>query len=269
MNLMIRVTDKLDMDLLALIRRHYLNDPITFAYVFYDIMYYPEFTEVYLNVVGNDIIGFTLIYRGFRNYTATHVFGNIEEGVDYIPWDSQLILHINTEPRIVERIIRIASRKGQVEIRGSLTMVCDKSSFKAFNLGGDYVIRRLAINDLDQFIEIKSLQGVKISKAEAIARLLSPHWHYYGAFLNNELVSMAGTYLKLPEIWVVGDVFTLPQHRNRGLAKAVTSAVTNDSLLSGAMTMLHVFEDNSPAIKAYKRLGYRVIQTLLWINYKS
>jgi len=55
----------------------------------------------------------------------------------------------------------------------------------------------------------------------------------------------------------------------RGLAKAVTSAVTNDSLLSGAMTMLHVFEDNSPAIKAYKRLGYRVIQTLLWINYKS
>jgi predicted GNAT family acetyltransferase len=126
----------------------------------------------------------------------------------------------------------------------------------------------LAINDLDQFIEIKSLQGVKISKAEAIARLLSPHWHYYGAFLNNELVSMAGTYLKLPEIWVVGDVFTLPQHRNKGLAKAVTSAVTNDSVLSGAMTMLHVFEDNSPAIKAYKGLGYRAIQTLLWINYK-
>lgn len=265
---MIRITDKLDRELLALIRRHYLGDPVTYVYLFYDIMYYPEFTEAYLNVVGNDVVGFILIYSGFRGHVAIHVFGTVENAVNHIPLDSNIIMHVNAEPKIVEYVINNLLRSGQVETRRFLTMVCDRYSFRGFNLGSDYVIRRLTINDVEQFIDVKKSQGVEITRAEAIMRLLSPHWHYYGAFLNGELVSMAGTYLKLPEVWVVGDVYTLPQYRGRGLAKAVTSAVTSDALRSGAMTMLHVFEDNEPAIRAYRRLGYRTTQILTWVRYK-
>jgi len=69
--------------------------------------------------------------------------------------------------------------------------------------------------------------------AEGASELLVKH-RYYGVFEAGELVSVACAYLRLPEVWIVGDVYTLPEHRNRGHAKAVTFAVTRDALASGA-----------------------------------
>ncbi len=51
-----------------------------------------------------------------------------------------------------------------------------------------------------------------------------------------------------------------------GYAKAVTSAVTRDAIFSGALAMLHVEEENEPAIRAYRRLGYRVVRRKPWIR---
>ncbi len=256
---MLRIFNKLDRDILALIKRHYLNDPIRFTYLFYDIMYYPEVTEAYLSIVGNDITGFVLIYEGL-SCPAVHIIGNIDEPLDYIPRDRCLRIYAETRPEITRQLISELMARNDVKVHQSLTMVCHRDSFKPFSLGGNYVVRRLLIDDLEELAKIKEMQGSKVSRVELIARLLSPHWHYYGVFMNGKLLSIATAYLKLPEVWVVGDVFTIPEHRNRGLAKAVTSAVTNDAMQSGAMAMLHVYEENLPAIKAYRRLGYVAVQ---------
>ena len=48
--------------------------------------------------------------------------------------------------------------------------------------------------------------------------------------MNNELASITTTHLKLPEVWIVGGVFTAPV---QGFAKSVTSAAT-DVINSGA-----------------------------------
>ncbi len=150
-------------------------------------------------------------------------------------------------------------------------MICwGGNRFKEFVIRGNVTIRRLSINDIDEFLRIKNIQGSRISKAEALIRLSSPpHWHYYGLFTNNELVAIAGTYLKLPEVWVIGDVFTAPNYRNRGFAKAVVSAVTKDVINAGAMAILHVDENNTPAIKVYKRLGYIAVQYFTWLRYEK
>ncbi|HDD33548.1 MAG TPA: GNAT family N-acetyltransferase, partial [Thermofilaceae archaeon] len=81
------------------------------------------------------------------------------------------------------------------------------------------------------------------------------------------LVSIACAYLRLPEVWVVGDVYTHPAYRGRGYAKAATSAITSDAISAGAIAMLHVAEGNEPALRVYRALGYRVTGRKPWVFY--
>jgi len=71
------------------------------------------------------------------------------------------------------------------------------------------------------------------------------------------LVSIACAYLKMPEVWLIGDEFTHPNHGGRGYAKTAVA--------SGAKALLHVREDNKPAIKVYEALGYKEISRKQWI----
>lgn len=82
---------------------------------------------------------------------------------------------------------------------------------------------------------------------------------YYGIRVNGRLVAAAGTHVIGREagLAVVGNVLTHVDHRGRGYAKAVTSAVTAELLRSCDQVVLNVRADNPPAIAAYRRLGYR------------
>jgi ribosomal protein S18 acetylase RimI-like enzyme len=82
---------------------------------------------------------------------------------------------------------------------------------------------------------------------------------YHGIRVNGRLVAAAGTHVIGREagLAVVGNVLTHADHRGRGYAKAVTSAVTAELLRSCEQVVLNVRADNPPAIAAYRRLGYR------------
>ena len=264
--MVIDVFKELNRDILSLIRKTYLMDPIRYAYLYYDIIYYPEFTEAYLNTVGNEVIGYLLIYRGLPR-TAVHIVGNMPTNIlEEIPLNTGLDVHIEAEPKYINHVMNELAKRGTITRLRALTMVCWSNSFREFK-AHEGLLRRLSINDVKELLRVKELQGARISEVEALLRLVSLHWHYYGLFINNELVSIATAYLKLPEVWVVGDVFTVPNYRNRGFAKAVTSAVTRDAVNSGAMAMLHVLEDNDPAVKVYRRLGYVTVQVLTRLIY--
>ena len=82
---------------------------------------------------------------------------------------------------------------------------------------------------------------------------------YRGVFEQGELVAVAGTHLVTPSmgVAVVGNVFTHAAWRGRGLAKQATSAVTAELLERGCwLVALTVDPDNTPAVRAYERLGY-------------
>jgi ribosomal protein S18 acetylase RimI-like enzyme len=87
---------------------------------------------------------------------------------------------------------------------------------------------------------------------------------YYGVFLDGRLVSIAGTHVCSPTegIAVVGNVFTHPAYRNRGLAKLATGVVTATLLQRCPQVYLTVESTNIPAIKVYDALGYRESCTL-------
>lgn len=82
---------------------------------------------------------------------------------------------------------------------------------------------------------------------------------YFGIRVNGRLVAAAGTHVisRQAGLAVVGNVLTSADHRGKGYAKAVTSAVTNELLRYCDHVVLNVRSDNPPAIAAYRRLGYQ------------
>lgn len=88
---------------------------------------------------------------------------------------------------------------------------------------------------------------------------------YYGAFDQGQLVAVAGTHVVTApdEIAVVGNVFTHPSHRGQGLGTLVTSAVTQQALVSCRDVVLSVDPRNEPAVRAYRRIGFREVGELL------
>ena len=82
---------------------------------------------------------------------------------------------------------------------------------------------------------------------------------YYGVRVDGGLVAIAGTHVVSPveRIAVVGNVFTHPRYRGRGLATIATSAVTAELLRACDPVVLTVEERNLPAVALYTKLGYR------------
>ncbi len=87
---------------------------------------------------------------------------------------------------------------------------------------------------------------------------------YYGIFADSKLASIAGTHAvsRSEGVAVVGNVFTHPRYRNRGLATIATSAVTRALLEECSLVALTVEADNAPAAGVYRRLGYQPQCTL-------
>ena len=87
---------------------------------------------------------------------------------------------------------------------------------------------------------------------------------YYGVVVDGRLASIAGTHVNSPSegVAVVGNVFTGPRYRDKGLATIATSAVTAALLHDSELVALTVEARNSPALAVYNRLGYRQVCTL-------
>jgi len=89
---------------------------------------------------------------------------------------------------------------------------------------------------------------------------------YYGAYDGERLVAVAGTHVISPPdgMAVVGNVFTHPKYRGRGLGTLVTGAVTQYVFSMGCReVVLSVDPRNEPAVRAYQRLGFREVGRLI------
>jgi ribosomal protein S18 acetylase RimI-like enzyme len=83
---------------------------------------------------------------------------------------------------------------------------------------------------------------------------------FYGVRLAQRLVAAGGTHvLALPySLAVLGNIFTHPEHRERGCAQAVVDALVTDLLAQGCRDIiLNVDVDNPPAIHVYTKLGFQ------------
>ncbi len=115
--------------------------------------------------------------------------------------------------------------------------------------------RRLSGRDVGRLNNLYASEGgPSFYRAHTIDRAV-----YFGVFDGPRLVAVAGSHIVAPNIGiaVVGNVFTDAAYRGCGLATTTTSAVTEALLARGcADTVLTVDPANTPAVHAYRRLGY-------------
>lgn len=83
---------------------------------------------------------------------------------------------------------------------------------------------------------------------------------YFGIRDEDGLVSIAGTHVVSLEqsVAALGNVYTTPKRRNRGLAAATAGAVSQELQQRGIRTVvLNIMASNLAARRVYERLGYR------------
>ena len=159
-------------------------------------------------------------------------------------------------PEHLPELQRYYRVEGALQMR---RMSVTSATFEAVDdpLPDDGSLRALTPRDVNALNALYSTEGTPTYyTSEHIA-----HGVYFGAYVRGMLVAAAGTHVVSPNVGVavVGNVFTHPAFRGQGLATHVTSAVTEDLLerRGCAFIVLTVDPANEPAVRAYRRLGYK------------
>lgn len=79
---------------------------------------------------------------------------------------------------------------------------------------------------------------------------------YVGVHEDGELVAMAGERMRPPGWTEISAVCVAPEHRGRGLARRVVSAVVTGIRSRGDRPMLHVAAGNDAAVALYESMGF-------------
>ena len=118
-------------------------------------------------------------------------------------------------------------------------------------------VQSLSIQDLG---ELQDLYAISYPNNWFDARMLETGL-YTGIRKNNKLASVAGVHTYSPEYKAaaLGNITTHPDHRNQGIATAVTAALCRKLLDTVDTIGLNVKSDNAAAIAAYKKLGFEVV----------
>lgn len=237
------------------------SDAIAHIFAINDIQKDPQHTSTYAAFENGETKGYILIY------TATDVLSVILEGeenaarelLEYSPPD-KFIIH--TPPNLLKAITEKLP-KAKHYLENWMLVKRDEATF----FRSEHVRRlRSDAEDASQLAQLLS------SRQDRPARMMEKYVDWirrmplYGVFMQDQLVSYAGSFIQLPEAWMVGGIYTHPKHRNKGYAKLATSAITEEALKAAEAAALFVRSDNLPAIKVYERLGYEKIGVKLWVD---
>jgi ribosomal protein S18 acetylase RimI-like enzyme len=264
MNYRVRLTTDQE-ELYAFLRR----DPIYAAYAIGDLE--PEYFARCTWYAAEGRAGqaaLALLYQGLEPPVLL-TMGDVE-GVEAIfreaPPPQQIYMHAQ-----VAHLPVFQAHYGfdQDRVRPMLRMAVAAERFQPARSprGEDYpfpALRSLGPGDLEAIRALYAWGGGHVPDAFDVYQL----WDgvFYGVELASELplglslVAVAGTHLLAPNwgVAALGNVYTHPGYRGRGLAQAVCSAVTAELLRRQLSVVLNVEKTNGRAIHVYRKLGYRV-----------
>ena len=129
-----------------------------------------------------------------------------------------------------------------------LQMVLEKPSI---NLPFDSNIRSLGEEDVPNMLALTQL-----AKPGPFLENTIDFGGYFGYFVEDKLVSMAGTRLAAGPYTEVSAVCTHPEFVGRGLARLVLPQVIQFIQRHRQIPYLQLYPDNIPAYRLYQRLGF-------------
>jgi RimJ/RimL family protein N-acetyltransferase len=234
------------------------TDILRHVFAVYDMQYEPQYTTVYAAFEGAELKGYVLIYTAMDFPSVIlecepNIAGRL---VEYAP--ERFIMHASEN---LWPIVKAAFPNAKHYMEEWMFAKKEHANF----FKSDFV-RRLNIEDA------KLLATLLASREDRPARPAEKYADWitkqplYGVFVNGELVAYAGSFLQLPQVWMIGGVYTHPTHRNKGYATLAVSKVTEQALRNAEAAALFVRSDNYPAIRAYEKIGYKKIGEKLWVD---
>lgn len=124
----------------------------------------------------------------------------------------------------------------------------------------DISANRIARLDLSNKKELIDLYNRSYPRNYFDVRMLKTG-KYFGYFDGGRIIAVSGIHVYSDEynIAVLGNIVTDPDHRNRGLATAVTSRLVAELVSEGKLVTLNVGAANHPAIRCYRKLGFEKV----------
>ena len=236
------------------------SDVIRHVFAFYDIQYDLEHTTMYAAFNDDKLEGYVL------TYTATDVPSVILECSEDIAAtllekvaQNRFIIH--TSPHLLAAV-----QEKYPEERHYF------EKWMLVKKGEAQYLKSKRARKLEGKEDASCLAELLSSRMGRQKKMLKRYFDWisrmplYGVFLGDALVSYAGSFIQLPQVWMVGGVYTAPEHRNKGYATCTTSAVTEHALDKAGAAALFVRSDNDAAIKVYKRIGYKEIGQEAWVD---
>lgn len=163
----------------------------------------------------------------------------------------------------------------QAEIQGLEThRALILSKFAKVKRTMDLLLMRLQSGEATLHVE-HPVERLSVADAEDIATLMrqgDPEWWsevnaqriaermtdrlWLGIRINRRLVSIGGA---IVDDWGsnISTVVTQEDHRSKGYATSVVSALVDQILQQTSLVLIHVERDNAPAVRAYTKVGFK------------
>ena len=237
------------------------KDVIRHVFAFYDIQYRPEHTTMYVALDNKGSIkAYILTYTALR-FPSVILEGTAEAVEKLLRYAPETSMVIHAEPHLLETVKKAFP---QAKVYVEKWMLVRKGEAKFFV---SPFVRRLKVEDAPKLLQLLLTRADRVPDSEERYAEWIRNMPVYGVFVNDdELVSYATSFLQLPQVWMIGGVYTHPKHRGKGYATYAVSAITGHALSSAESAALFVRSDNYPALRVYEKIGYRNIGEKLWID---
>lgn len=234
-------------------------DVIRHVFAFYDIQYESEHTTMYAAFENRNLKGYVLTYTALDFPSVVLECENdiTEKLIGYAP-ENHFIMHV---PPNLLPIIEGKFPKAKHYVEDWMLVKKGQANF----FGSEHVHRLCSEDDASRLAILLSSREDRPKRTKKYIDWISKT-PIYGVSINSELVSYAGSFLQLPQVWMIGGVYTHPSHRNKRYATLATSAMTEEALKNAEAAALFVRSDNYPAIRVYEKIGYKKIGKKLWVD---
>jgi len=247
----------------------YLVEPLTHFYAVYDTVYGADRSDGVLVVKGSGLSGYVIAYRGWGGSLFIHAWKAEPEhlarllgGREGAPARIIVQLHGGSVGHVEGFADTLRGLGYRVEAKTYLDMaVTTRDAFRPRGAPPGAVMREITESNAGDFIGLEEERGTPPGEARELLR----EAYCIGAYLDRDLASTACVYLRTRDAWLIGNVYTRPRYRRRGLAAALASALTRRALDCRATPILHVEEENRAAARLYHSLGYRVLRARPWL----
>jgi len=255
------LTDELIPLLDAFLRR----DILVNAYAIWDLYNMRHRTKFFIVKANEEIHGVLLDFHGHTGFHSIWLRGTneaIERLLGILTHDKMVF------PFTLPENEEVIKRKFSITARYTTDFMLLKRRDERLYI--HHSVRLLSQSDAYIFATLRK-EPHEIPSTDEVKRALEiiKEQPVYGTFANSILVSAATFHVRLPEIWIIGGLYTRPSYRNRGYATSITSMMVKEALKKTGCIGLYVREDNYQAKRVYEKIGFKPYKKMRWLDYKT